>query len=253
MSFIILYIISILKNSYFVKTISKNQDLLNKEKIFYYLPYNKQKSIEYNIKKINKSSVTYLSISFRTCPFNSPDKYHLKLLQKVIGGFFSSRLFMILREENGLTYKSMVNTQNFENMGDFTIIAITDPKKILYDGGKKGVIPLIIKMLNLLLKEGITDSELLLTKNYIKGKYFINMENNSIQSNYNGEQLLLSPEKNIVPYDKLYDTYYKNITKKEVNEVIKKYFKKENMNVCILGENLPSIKNIKYECEKIIE
>jgi len=126
-------IINILNKRYFTKKKSNNEELLKKQKLFYYLPYNLQNDIQYNIKPINESNVIYLPISFKTCTFDSPDKYHLKLIQKIIGGFFSSRLFMILREENGLTYKSMVNTQNFEIMGDFTITEIKDYKKILND------------------------------------------------------------------------------------------------------------------------
>jgi 5,10-methylene-tetrahydrofolate dehydrogenase/methenyl tetrahydrofolate cyclohydrolase len=59
--------------------------------------------------------------------------------------------------------------------------------------------------------------------------------------------------KKIIPYSKAYDTFYKNITKKEVDAIIKKYFKKSNMNVCLVGEKLPALNDVKTICEKVIQ
>ena len=42
----------------------------------------------------------------------------------------SSRLFMILREENGLTYTSSINTTFFKDIGSFIIYAETNNKKV---------------------------------------------------------------------------------------------------------------------------
>jgi hypothetical protein len=57
----------------------------------------------------------------------------------------------------------------------------------------------------------------------------------------------------IVPVRDAYEKFYENITVKEVNNMIKKYFKKENITVCILANKVPSLETVKNECEKIIE
>jgi hypothetical protein len=55
----------------------------------------------------------------------------------------------------------------------------------------------------------------------------------------------------IIPYREMYNTYFKNVTRTQINDVIKKYFKPENMTVCIVGSHIPELKIIQGECEKI--
>jgi len=243
-----------IKKTFFYKKNSENIELLKNNKLVLYIPPNIQNNICYSIKKINNSNATYLSISFRTCNQYSKDRFLLNLLKDMLGGLLSSRLFKILREDNGLTYKSDVSTQNNEVIGDFTITAITDPSKLINNGKHNlGVLPLIIKLLNDLIKNGIQENELLLVKKFIKGRINLRMENNDTNAIYNGEQIILYPNnESLIPYENTFETYYKNITKSQVFEVIKKYFIKSNMNVCIIGEQNPSENIISRECEKLL-
>jgi predicted Zn-dependent peptidase len=207
----------------------------------------------YMIHPIKNTQEIYLGISFRVCSQYSEDIHKLHLLKRLLGDFFSSRMTVLLREENGLTYESSVNTEFYENAGDFTITALTEKSKFIKNGKKKGVLPLIISMLNDLIKNGITQKELTLTKNYTEGAIELNMEKTNISCNHNGLHMLLYPNmKTFVPYHHLFDVRYQNITKKEINEVIRKYFTKSNMFVCVLGENLPSDRIIQTECERLI-
>jgi len=247
-------VLRVVKQSYFFKNKLKNLELLTSSKLVLYKPPSYQSEINYNIKSVTNSNATYLTISFRTCSQYSQDKYPLNLLKRIIGGFFSSRLFMLLREDNGLTYKSTVSVGNYEQLGDFTIEILTDPKKLLKNGSKKGVLPIVIEMLNNLVEKGITLSELTLAKNYNKGKYRINMEDIDYKAVHNAEYLLLYyGREDYVSYEGLFDAYYEPITREQVNMTIRKYLKKSNMNVCILGKSIPSFKIVKDECEKLCD
>jgi predicted Zn-dependent peptidase len=129
----------------------------------------------------------------------------------------------------------------------------SNPLKLIKNGGKKGVLPLIINMLNELHEKGTTEKEIELTKNYLKGSMNSNLEKNSLYTNYNGSYMLLySNKRDYVPYEDLYHKYYENISINDVNETIKKYLIKSRLNVCVLGKNLPSQNSIKKECEKLI-
>jgi predicted Zn-dependent peptidase len=243
---------TMIKKSFFYKKKSENMDILKNRKLALYLPPTLQTGSRYLIHKVKKSSVTYLSLSFRTCNQFSLDKYRLNLLQFLLGSLLSSRLFQLLREDNGLTYSSSIDTQYCEVLGDFTINAITDPDKLIKNGQELGVLPLIIQMMKDLIKHGITESELNLAKHFIRGRMKLNMEDNDNNAIYNGEQVIMYPqEESIVPYEKVYETYYKDITLKQIMDVIQKYFIKSNMNICILGEHVPSEKIIRRECEKL--
>ena len=212
-----------------------------------------QTKIQYNMlskKGVNASSVM---IGFRTCSQYSNDKYILNLLNKIIGGTMGSRLFMILREQNGLTYSSNSNVEYFDNFGSFTIFAETDHSKLIYNNNKtsQGVIPLIISLLHDLIQNGITQTELTLIKGNVKGKNTINLDDDTL-AEYNGTQMMLYCKSKMVPYTKMYDTFYKNITVSQINAIIRTYITKERMSVCLVGgEHLPSLKIIQRECEKI--
>lgn len=244
---------NIIKKTYFFKKEIENNEILKSKKLVLYIPPETQKDLCISTNKVNNSSATYLSISFRTCNQNSDEKYLFNLLKYSIGGLLSSRLFKVLREDNGLTYHSEVNTQYYETVGSFTIMAITDPYKLIKNGKNKlGVLPLIIKIIKDLLENGITETDIILSKNFIKGRININMEDNDNNAIYNGEQLLLYPnKKNIIPYEDIYKTCYEKITKTQILEAIRRYFIRSNMNISIIGEHIPS-KNIIYkECEKL--
>ena len=156
----------------------------------------------------------------------------------------------MLRQDNGLTYTSNCYTNYYEHLGDLTIEIETDYRKILKDGNKKGIIPLVIGMLNDLIKTGVSQSELTSTKTNLKGSMTLDLQNVETSAFHNGLDMLMEND-NMTPYIDLYDKCYSSITKTEVNQIIKKYFIKENMSVCLLGEHVPPMEKVKEECEKL--
>jgi len=247
-----------------------------------------QNDIQYNIQTKPGTSTIHLNIAFRTCNRYSHDKYVLNMLKHILGGSLGSRLSLILREKNGLTYTSDVYTDYNEFSGQFVIYAQVDQDKIIYNKtnsltkvpelgrsptltfgsrlapndksnktkGKtnknKGVLPLIIGLLNDLVKNGITESELTTTKKNIFGKMTIRLEDTSIQASNNGfEYLVNGGNANIItPYSQIYDTHLKEITKKQIDDIIIKYFKRSCMNVALVGGKNPSEDMVRRECEK---
>ena len=212
--------------------------------------FSKQDKIEYNIQCKKGTTTLHLSIGFRTCPYNSDDKYILNIISNIIGGSTSSRLFTMLREDNGLTYSSDCYTTYHEHLGDLTIEIETDYRKVLKDGNKKGIVPLVIGMLNDLIKKGISQTELTTTKSNMKGSMTLELQNVETSAFHNGLDALMGTEPPI-SYIDVYDKYYSSITKSQVNEMIRKYLINENMSVCLLGEHVPPIEKIKEECEKL--
>lgn len=180
-----------------------------------------------------------LSIGFRTCSLHHPDKYPLKLLKAVLSGRTTSRMFTLLREENGLTYSSYASCDFFEHMGDFKLFAECNPNKFIHNGTKAGVYPLLIKLIETL---DVSENELNDAKQYIEGNYKMKCEDPDIIAKYNGKCVLMGI-KPIVYADK-YATYYAPITVEQVNACIKKYFNKDNMVVSIVGANPPSKKTV---------
>jgi predicted Zn-dependent peptidase len=193
--------------------------------------------------KIVKMSINpaHICVGFRTCSIRDKDRYVLKMLRRILSGSLSSRLFMILREENGLTYSSYTSSDYYEHMGSFTFYAECDPEKIFKNGltSKPGVLPLIIKLICDLIKDGVSKQELDNAKNSYRGKIILSAENASSVASYNAKNILFnaaSPPN----YLNIYSDCIKSITALHVNTAIKKYFRCENMVVSVVGRNPPS-------------
>jgi predicted Zn-dependent peptidase len=238
-------IIAIINKTFFVKNKMRIQDEL-KRVVYDLIP---QKNIVYSLKKKKGVENILITIAFRTCSINHPDKYKLIFLKNCISQLMSGRFFLILREKYGLIYSCKIEIDNYDETGGMTIFTQTDSKKIL---GTHGLIPMFVYLLNDLIKNGITEEELHITKGYMRGNMIIDMENINDISNYNGSEILLAKkDKNtVVPMDKIYDKYYKNISRDDIHQVIRTFFTRERMNVCLLGEHLPDLEKVEKEFRK---
>lgn len=201
-------------------------------------------------KTFNKKGVqaTHISISFRTCPYTHTDVYPLLLLKNILGGYMSSRLFMLLREKHGLTYSSTCHSTHHASSGHFEIYTLCDPSKTLKNKSKPGVLPLLIQLLNDLLQHGITQKELTSTKGYFQGQMTLNMEQGQSKTTYNGIEYILYDKTDIVPYEKVFKTHVEHLTKDILNDVIHRYFHPANMFVCLVGENVPDLATVQKYC-----
>lgn len=187
-----------------------------------------------------KISPILVCIGFRTCSMHDPDKYPLKILKSVLSGRITSRMFMLLREENGLTYSSYASCDFFEHMGDFKLFAECNPTKFI--GKPNTVLPLLVKMVEDLVKHGIKEDELELTKQSIEGNYKMKRENPYIIAKYNGKNMLMGIKG--PAYQDKFNVFYKPITREQVNACIKKYFNWNNAVISVVGASPPSAKRI---------
>ena len=193
---------------------------------------------------------TNFFVGFRV---HTADKYPLNVLKHILSSTFNSRLYILLREREGLTYTSRAFVDYNEVYGGFYIYAETDKAKIMHNGGpsKKGVFPIVIDMLHDLVRNGVTQEELTLTKGYLHGSLNMAQANNERIVTHNGTRAMLFPDKEIVPFGALYDTYYAKITKAELDSIIRKYFVADGMFICMVGDDLPSEVTLRRLCRPL--
>jgi len=184
---------------------------------------------------------SHLGISFRV---ESSDKYVINLFTTIMSGPMSSRLFSLLREENGLTYTSSVYTNYHKVYGDITIYAETEKSKVLQNGKKPGVLPLIISELKHLLKNGVTKKEVEMAKQYRKGALKIASEDIDNLTGHNGENYLIHPTEEVVPFKYLYEKHYNNITASDINKMIQKYIRPSLMSAALVGPKMINETNL---------
>jgi predicted Zn-dependent peptidase len=126
----------------------------------------------------------HLVVGFPGLSDDAPDRYALYLLNDVIGGSMSSRLFQEIRERQALVYSVHSGTQSFRDTGVLYVYAGTDPPNV----GK--VLKALMKEIRALKKDGVTMVELRRAKDHLKGSLMLSLESSSSRMNRLAKQEL---------------------------------------------------------------
>lgn len=110
----------------------------------------------------------------------------MQVLNNVIGGSMSSRLFQEIRENRGLAYSVYSYHTAHEDSGLFTIYTGTAPEQT------QEVLELSVNILRNIRQHGITDNELHKSKEQIKGNLILSLESTSSRMNRQGKNELLN-------------------------------------------------------------
>ncbi len=104
---------------------------------------------------------------------SSPDprRYHALLLNVILGGSMSSRLFQEIREKRGLAYSVYSFLSSFQDTGMLGIYAGTSPSKA------SSVVELIQREVHRLADRPLGPAELRAARDHIKGSLFLSAEN----------------------------------------------------------------------------
>ena len=120
---------------------------------------------------------------------SDPDRYALSVLNHVIGGGMSSRLFQEVRERRGLAYSVYSYRAAFEDTGMFAVYAGTAPSRA------KAVLDIVNGELDRLVEERRVDpGELERAKGHFKGQLALSLEGSSARMERLGRSELTSGE-----------------------------------------------------------
>lgn len=207
--------------------------LINKYfKVTKYTPKNNFKLFESNQKKpaiILQNKATdqvHTAIGFPGVSYKDKDFYSAKLLSLILGGNMSSRLFLKLREKMGLCYHIRVYCDNYEDSGMFSIISGLDKNRI-----EKAIEYILLELKNIKNKK-VTQKELLMAKEYIKGKLILNLEDSAHVVDWHLEHLMFD-NKEISPEEVI-----RNIEKVSVDDIYRianRIFNKNKINLAVIG------------------
>jgi predicted Zn-dependent peptidase len=100
----------------------------------------------------------------------APERYTLFLLNTVLGGSMSSRLFQVVREREGLVYSIHSGNAAFRDSGLFYVYAGTEPAHF----GR--VVELTLQELRSMRAEGVSADELRRAKDHLKGSMMLSLE-----------------------------------------------------------------------------
>ncbi len=123
--------------------------------------------------KKRKLEQAHLCIGTEGLSSLDPNRYVLYLLNTILGGGASSRLFQEVREARGWAYSIYSSPASYLDCGLFTIYVGTSPQNA------NKVVDLVLKMLNKIKKDGVDADELQRAKNQTKGSMMLSMESTS--------------------------------------------------------------------------
>jgi len=100
-------------------------------------------------------------------------RYREYVLNTLLGGTMSSRLFQHIREERGLAYSVFSSVNSFLDSGNLLVYAATSP-----ESGKE-VVELILQEFSKLKKASVGAGELKMAKDHLKGSLMLSLESSS--------------------------------------------------------------------------
>ncbi len=157
----------------------------------------------------------------------NPDVTKISVMNNILGGGGSARLFMNLREDKGYTYGAYSSVGSSRYSATFGAGAsvrneVTDSSMVQF-----------MYELNKIKDELVTEEELANAKNFLRGSFARSLESRSTVA-----QFALNTELNNLPQD-YYATYLQRleaVTAEDVQAVAKKVIRPDNANVVVVGK-----------------
>ncbi len=178
--------------------------------------------------KNKKNEQAHLIIGFRGDRRGHERRYHESILDSILGGGMSSRLFIEVREKRGLAYAVRSMSEHYKETGYFGTYAGVDLKRI--DESIKVILDQMYGLAD--KKYKISTKELTKSKEFIKGHMALSLEDTKTINGFFGlQQLMLgrieTPKEVIEKIDK--------VETDEVYDYAKRIFKPQNLNLAVIG------------------
>lgn len=176
--------------------------------------------------KKKKLEQIHLCIGLQGVSHIHKDRYAIFLLNTLLGGGISSRLFQKIREERGLAYSIYSYVASFKDVGLFNIYAGTGTATVAE------VIRLILKELRKIRIHGILPKELLKTKNHLKGNLMLGMESmSSRMSRLAKDELYMGRYFGLKDILQEIDT----VTPEQIHRLAREHFSKKYLSLTAMG------------------
>jgi predicted Zn-dependent peptidase len=154
-----------------------------------------------------------------------PQRFTIDLLNTVLGGGMSSRLFTEIRERRGLAYDIHSYTEHFLDSGSFGVYAGVDPAKI------ETALAAILEELSK-VKKAITTGDLIRAKELSKGRLYLRFEDSqNVALWYGSQEILLRQILDIDDVTSIVDA----ITEDQLQEVAEKILTDDGLNLALTG------------------
>jgi predicted Zn-dependent peptidase len=180
-------------------------------------------------KELEQSHVCLGTDSF---PQAHPDRYVTYILNTVLGGSMSSRLFQNVREKRGLAYSVFSGLSAYRDAGNLTIYAGCASEAV------PEVIDLCVEELRGLKTRPVPESELRRAKDHLKGSLMLSLENTASRMSHLARQEIYFNR-----FFGLDETLagVEGVTSDDVQRVASALFSNGSLSVTVLGPDSPAL------------
>lgn len=173
-----------------------------------------------------KTDQLTLALGVRTVKIDHPDEFKLKLLAIILGGSMSSRLFINLRERNGLAYYVRTSNEFYSDSGYLDTQAGVPRDKI------EMAIKIILEEYKKLTTELIPEKELRRAKDILQGRVMLQMEASDNLANWYAQQAMY--RRTILTPGELIKKI-KKISAIDLQKIARQIFINRHLNLAIIG------------------
>ena len=172
-----------------------------------------------------RSDQTHLCLGVPGLSLTHPDRYVFGLMNTILGDGMSSRLFLNLREEQGLAYDVQSSTSNFRDTGSLVVYCGVEPQKT--NDAVKTIVQEFQGM-----HEAPSEQELNKAREYTKGRLLLRMEDTRAVASWLGAQELL--QDSVSTPDKVVG-YLDAVEPADIARVAKSFLSDESMRLAVVG------------------
>ncbi len=171
------------------------------------------------------SDQTHLCLGVPGLSLTHPDRYAFNLMNTILGDGMSSRLFLNLREEQGLAYDVHSSSSNYRDTGALVVYCGVEPSKT------NDAVKTIVKEFQG-MHQAPSERELNKAREYSKGRLLLRMEDTRAVASWLGAQELLqdsvrTPEEVVESLDA--------VTPADIARVAKNFLNDDKMRLAVVG------------------
>lgn len=169
---------------------------------------------------------THMIVGVPGVSLKDDNRFAANLLAIILGGSMSSRLFLKVREKNGLAYMVRTGSEEYIDAGTFAT-----QMGVRTDSADKAL-KMVLEEYDRVMEEEVTEEELNKAKEIIKGNLLLNLEETNNMAQFAGTQELLK-KKTLTP-EEIIDKYEK-VTPKQIKKLAQELLATKKMTLAALG------------------
>jgi predicted Zn-dependent peptidase len=168
----------------------------------------------------------HITIAVPSYPLAHPRRYAASVLNNILGGGMSSRLFQNIRERQGLAYAVFSDMVPYSDAGMLSVYAGTGRRTV------EKVLRLVAEEFRKMKEEPVSEEELRRAKDHLQGSLVLSLESSgSRMSSLARQEMYL---------DRFYtveelQAELEKVTREEVQEIAREFFRPEKIAVTVVG------------------